>query len=215
MKDDPERLLVLTYAPSSEAARALSALLALDDRLAETVRSTGEPMLGQIRLKWWQDALTALDGGPPPGEPVLEAIARDVLPYGISGGEVGAVAEAWAELLGADLDDAALGRFAQRGRVLFELAGRVAGSSKHDPLHAAGAGWALADLASGLSEMSEAAAARAHAKIALGEAASRRWSRNGRALGALAHSARMDLAGIAVGAPRRVGRLLWHRLTGL
>ena len=211
---DPERVVVLTYSPAKAAARALAALLALDDRLAETVRTTREPMLGQIRLKWWFDALTALDSAPPPGEPVLEAVAQDVLTQGVAGKEVAAIAEAWGEVLGTELDDVALDRFAKRGRVLFELAGRVAGAAASDPLGAAGEGWALADLADGLSEEREARAARVRAEALLTQTAGLRWSRNGRALGAMAHLARMDLAGSAKGSPRRVGRLLWHRMTG-
>lgn len=215
MSADPERALVLTYAPRPAAGRALAALLTLDDRLGETVRSTSEPMLGQIRLKWWYDALVALDGAPPPGEPVLEGVARDVLAHGVKGEEVAAIAEAWAELLGGELDTDALDRFAARGGALFELAGRVSGAAAGDPLRLAGEGWALADLAHGLSDATEAAKARSLAEARLTEALRQRWSRNARALGALAHLARLDLAGdTAKGSPRRVGRLLWHRLTG-
>ncbi len=211
---NPERALVLTYAPTACAARALAALLALDDRLAETVRTTSEPMLGQIRLKWWHDALVALDGAPPPAEPVLEAVAREVVAVGVSGDDLAAIAEAWSELLGPELDAAAVERFGERGRVLFEAAGRIAGVAAGDPLAAAGRGWALADLAKGLSDPQAAGLVRKAASAALDAALRQRWSRNGRALGAMAHLARLDLAGSRVGSPRRVGRLLWHRFTG-
>jgi 15-cis-phytoene synthase len=214
MSDNPERGLVLAYSPGEAAARALAALLALDDRLSQTVRSGGEPMLGQIRMKWWHDALAALDAAPAPGEPVLEGIARDVLPRGVRGAEVAAIAEAWGEIIGGELDSDALERFSVRGRVLFELAGRVAGASSHDRLGRAGEGWALGDLARGLSDAGEAQAARSRAQAALDEALRMQWSRNGRAMGAMAHLARLDLAGSAIGSPRRVARLLWHRLTG-
>ena len=69
MGEDPERGLIRAYSPDAKARQALDTLLALDDRLAEKVRTTSEPMLGQIRLKWWHDAITALDKGPPPAEP--------------------------------------------------------------------------------------------------------------------------------------------------
>lgn len=210
---DPERSLVLRYAPTEAAARGMAALLLLDERLGEAVRTTSEPMLGQIRLKWWHDALIALDDAPPPAEPVLQAIADEVVVRGVAGREVAAIAEAWGTVLEAELDEDALTRFARRGSVMFELAGRIAGV-RGDPVAAAGAGWAIADLACGLSDAAEVARARAAAGVALDRALAVRWSRNGRALGAMAHLARLDLAGSAVGSPRRVGRLLWHRATG-
>ena len=211
---EPERRMILSYAPGAAAGRGLAALLTLDDRLAETVRTTTEPMLGQIRLQWWHDALVRLDTAPPPAEPVLEAVARDVLRDGVTGAAVAEIALAWQAVLQEELDAAGLKAFAQRGARLFELAGRLAGAGAGDPLALAGEGWALADLAGGLSDRGEAAAARMIAEQALAEACAVKWSRNGRALGAMAHLARLDLAGVPFGAPRRTGRALWHRLTG-
>lgn len=214
MSADPERRMILAYAPGAAAGQALASLLALDDKLAETVRTTTEPMLGQIRLQWWHDALEKLDSAPPPAEPVLEAVARDILRDGVTGAAAAEIARAWQALLQEELDTAGLKAFAQRGARLFELAGALAGASPEDPLTLAGEGWALADLANGLSDPREAAGARMIAEQALAEATAARWSRNGRALGAMAHLARLDLAGVPFGSPRRTGRALWHRLTG-
>lgn len=211
---DVERRLVLTYMPTAAAAAALAALFTLDDKLAETLRTTSEPMLGQIRMQWWQDALAKLDSAPPPPEPVLEGIVRDVLRDGVTGAEVGQIVEGWRVLLEAELDEAALRTHGARGRTLFALAGRVAGAAATDPLERAGEGWALADLSVKLSDLAEAAASRRMAELALAEACSARWSRNGRALGAMAQLARMDLAGVGIGAPQRTLRALWHRMTG-
>lgn len=211
---DVERRLVLTYMPTPGAAAALAALFALDDRLAETLRTTSEPMLGQIRMQWWQDALAKLDSAPPPPEPVLVGIASDVLREGVTGADVGQIVEGWRVLLEAELDEAALRTHGERGRALFALAGRVAGAASTDPLERAGEGWALADLSAKLSDPGEAVAARRLAEAALAAACSARWSRNGRALGAMAQLARMDLAGVAVGSPKRTLRALWHRMTG-
>lgn len=211
---DAERRLVLTYAPSPEAAAALTALLALDDKLSETLRTTSEPMLGQIRMQWWQDALVRLDTAPPPPEPVLQGIARDVLRGGIAGSDPAAMVEGWMVLLQTELDTDALEMHGGRGRVLFEIAGTVANAADSDPLAMAGAGWALADLAGKLSDAGEASAARGMAEAALAQACGVRWSRRGRALGAMAHLARMDLEGPGAGSPRRMLRVLWHRITG-
>lgn len=214
VSENPERVLALSYSPHAGAARALAALLSLDDRLAETVRTTREPMLGQIRLKWWYDALTALDDAPPPAEPLLQMLASDALPCGMSGARIAAIAEAWGGLFAKEMDDDALDTVAGRGRALFELAGVAAGALDTDPIGQAGEGWALADLAHGLSDAGEATRARDRARTALENACSARWSRNARALGAMAHLARLDLSGSRPGSPRRVGRLLWHRVTG-
>ena len=81
---DPERALILTYAPAHGRA-ALAALLALDDALAQLLRSTSQPAVGQLRLAWWREALARLDTQPPPAEPVLQSLAAAVLPLGVSG----------------------------------------------------------------------------------------------------------------------------------
>lgn len=210
---DPERALALNYADARRRV-ALAALLALDDVLAQTLRTTREPLVGQMRLTWWFDALAALDRAPPPAQPVLQALASEVLPLGVTGARLAGMIDGWEVLLDPEaLDRARLEAYAaQRGALLFDLAGRVLGTSEHDPLAEAGSGWALADLAAHARDADEAKLARQLAAAALGDAMARHWSRAGRPLGALALAARMDLDGAPpVG---RVARLAWHRLTG-
>ena len=218
-ESDPERALILTYAPEKGRA-ALAALLALDDALSLLLRSTTQPAVGQLRLAWWREALVRLDSQPPPAEPVLQGLAAHVLPLGISGASLVPIVHGWEVLIEEDaLEDDALTGFGEgRGR-LFEVAGKALDAGFGDPLVEAGRGWAIADLARNLGTAKEAAAARALAEPLLQAAAARRWSRNGRALGALAHRARLDFAlehgaPAPIGAPRRVIRLLWHRLSG-
>lgn len=213
--EDPERDLILTYAPAPRRA-GLEALLALDDALAKLLRTTREPALGQMRLAWWREALEKLDRAPAPAEPVLRALEAEVLPHGVTGASLVPIVHGWEvlieeEVLGAD----AMRRFGEGRGQLFVAAGALLGS-KDDPLQAAGQGWALADLAANLEMEEERAAARDLARPLLEAGTAVRWSRGGRALGALAHRARLDLseAPKGAGAPSRVGRLLWHRLTG-
>ncbi|HEX4693508.1 squalene/phytoene synthase family protein [Sphingomonas sp.] len=209
--DDPQLALVLSYAPAPRRA-GLRALLALDAALGQVLRTTREPMIGQMRLAWWREALTRLDAAPPPGEPVLQALADDVMPLGVTGAALATMIDGWEPLLG-ELGEAAIadhGRW--RGRVLFVQAGRLLDVGDGDPVEMAGEGWALADLATHFSDPALAAKARDVAMPLLAKAAGRRWSRNARALGALAHIARLDLAGPAT--PWRVARLGWHRITG-
>jgi phytoene synthase len=216
---DPEGDLALQYAP--EASRpGVRALFLLDTTLAQILRTTREPMVGQMRLTWWHEALARLDSSPAPAEPVLQALARDVIPNGVSGGRLASIIEGWEELLEAELDEEAIVRHAaRRGGGLFEMAGVLLGAKESDPLAVAGEGWALADLSRHLSDRATAEWALARAAAPLELATRARWSRQARSLGALAHLARMNLSiafdqPVPVGAPRRVARILLHRLTG-
>ncbi len=218
LPDDPERALILAYAPPVSRA-ALAALLALDDALALLLRTTSQPAVGQLRLAWWREALAKLDTAPAPAEPVLRGLAAEVLPRGVTGASLVPIVHGWEVLVEEEsLDGLALARFAAGRGSLFVAAGAALGASG-DPLAVAGEGWALADLARHLGDGDEASAARAASQPRFAEALAARWSRNGRALGALAHRARMDLdvpadMPLPIGAPKRVARLLWHRLSG-
>lgn len=212
----PERNLVLTYVPAPRLP-AIAALFALDDMLAEILRTTSEPAIGQIRLTWWHDALGKLDSGPPPAQPILQAVARDLLPLGVRGADAATMIDGWDVLIEeSTLDPDALRRFGDgRGATLFGLAARVlGGSSDLEMVRLAGIGWALADLASGLSSPAEAEEARSQALAHLRQALAQRWPGPLRPLGMLAHFALLDMGQVPFGAPRRLARVLWHRLTG-
>ena len=217
---DPERALALRYA-QLKGLPALLALFALDTALANILRTTREPMVGQMRLTWWHEALTRLDSAPPPAEPVLQALTQHALPHGISGARLAGLIDGWEELLdGETLEDAAILRHADaRGGALFAMAGEMLGARDTDPVVPAGRGWALADLGRHLSDPPVAGRVIELAAAPLAEAGRLRWSRGARPLGALAQIARMNLAvpldrPLPIGAPRRVGRLLLHRLWG-
>ncbi|MEW9855557.1 squalene/phytoene synthase family protein [Novosphingobium sp. M1R2S20] len=65
--------LALVYAPRRAREQTL-ALLALDARLAELMRGSSEPMLAQLRLAWWREALERPTTGWPEGEPIFAAL---------------------------------------------------------------------------------------------------------------------------------------------
>ena len=202
-----ERALALSYAPA-ETRTALRALFALDEALAGVLRTTREPMVGQMRLTWWHEALSALDSGPAPANPVLRGLAG--VTARAPGAMLAGMVEGWEALLDEPLDSAAMERFAAaRGGGLFRAAAAVLG--RDDPrLEDAGEGWALADLARHLGDANKAALARALAAPRLAGALRRRWPRRLRALGALVLLAKEG----APGSPGRVARLLWHRISG-
>lgn len=216
---EAERRLILSYA-SPSTAPALAALLALDAALSHVLRTTSEPVLGQMRLQWWRDSLHRLDSAPAPAEPVLRQLEADALSRGLTGAAMAPMADGWEELLLAEtMTGGALQRYAAGRGVVFVLAGAALGAKPSDPLEQAGQGWALADLARHLRHGAEADAARAAAEPLLAQACGVRWSGGTRALGAMAHLARRDLAlapGVfpPVGAPSRLARLLWHRISG-
>lgn len=203
----PERALAFGYAPGDRRA-TLGALFALDATLSKLTLGTREPLVAQMRLTWWYEALSALSTAPPPAQPILRAL-HDAQ---ADGAALAAMTEGWERLLD-DPDEAALLVFAEVRAGLFVVAAALLGAT--DPVDMAGRGWALADLAriTGRAE-TRTMAARLAAQL-LSSACAGRWSPVGRPLGALAHSARMDLAGRSgPGSPGRVARLAWHRLTG-
>ncbi len=216
---NPESVLALGYARPA-LRPALAALFELDATLAAVLRTTREPLVGQMRLTWWHEALTRLDSAPPPAEPVLVALAATVLPHGVTGARLATMIDGWEELLDEDLAHEAMIGFAERrGAGLFGIAGTLLGAHADDPLAAAGTGWALVDLARHLRDPRAGERALSAAGSFLGAATGMRWSRETRALGALTHLALLDASvpldrPLPVGSPHRVARLAWHRLTG-
>lgn len=213
----PEIALAISYAPVA-ARPGLAALFALDAALAQLLRTTREAAIGQIRMAWWRERLVALDSAPPPAHPVLAALAEQLLLRGVSGASLVPIVDGWEVLMEEEIDASALERFATgRGATLFTCAATLTGG--HAPFVAAGEGWALVDLALHLRDAEGASAARALAQTRLAPALAARWPREARALGVLAHLAQRDLATAPganppVGAPGRIVRMLWHRLSG-
>lgn len=208
---DLDRYLATLYVPTARRPAAF-ALHALDLELAEVVRSTTEPMLGQIRLAWWREQLQALDGGARPAQPVLAALAEHVLPAGVSGASLEPLEDAALALLDADLTAAATAR-----ATLFEAAAKLLAA--HPDLEQArcvGFGWAIIDAARQGRPVEPADLDRAEAALAPARSPS-----PARPLLALAALARADLAALragrplpARGTPGRQARLLWSIVTG-
>lgn len=216
---DAERALALAYAPAA-ARPALAALWALDETLGGIVRATRQPLVGQMRLTWWHEALCRLDSADAPEQPVLVAVKADLLPRGPSGEQLAGMIDGWEVLIDeAPLSNEALETFAEaRGAALFEAAGQVLGA-RGDPLAAAGRGWALVDLAFHLSDRAAAEQALALARPALAAALAPRWRPAGRPIGMLAALAAVDARrGLdrprTPGAPQRMARMFLHRIGG-
>lgn len=71
---DFERWLAVVLAP--RAARAgLATLIAFNAEVSRTREAVSEPMLGQIRLQWWREAVEGSAAGNPRAHPVAEGLA--------------------------------------------------------------------------------------------------------------------------------------------
>lgn len=218
---DPERRLMLAYVPAP-CRPAVLALWALDQTFGAIVSAAREPVVGQMRLTWWHDALCALDGGAVSAHPVLVALAAHVVPAGVSGAEMAGMIEGWEVLLDPAAPGEAAMRLhgAERGARLFQHIGHVlAPEHPATVVQAAGAGWALVDLACHLRQPEDAARAAALAALFLARGASSRWPVALRPLGMLAALARRDATGgrwktRRQGAPGRLMTMASHRLFG-
>lgn len=209
--------VALALASSPEPLRpAVQALWALDVALGKVIVTGREPMISRIRLAWWREALERLDREPPPKEPVLEGIAREVLPAGIAGSALAGMELAWSLLpgdepiRGDDLDAYARAR----GGLLFRFTSQLLGgpSGVEQP----GEAWALVDLARHSTEAADVEAALAAARK---RRLPRRWPKVLRPLGMLTVLALRDMARgpsrwDEPGSPPRTARMLRHRLTG-
>jgi phytoene synthase len=211
---DPERALVVSYAPA-HLRIGLAAIFALDERMGAIVGTTTEPMIGLMRLAWWREALERLDRDKPPAEPLLALLAMHVLPHHVTGQALSDIEGGWTALIDGG-DDVALRHGQERGRGLFVAAARLLGATD-DRLPKAGEAWALADLAHRHSDEAVRAAARSRAVDAAKAIAGGGWSGAARPLAALAVLAARDAADPGPrrqGSPGRLLRMLALRLTG-
>lgn len=175
-----------------------------------------------MRLIWWRDALAALDEGDAaiPAEPLLGAVAAQILPTGLSGQAVSALEEGWAALIEEDEPGTqqVVAHGEGRGGTLFALSAALLGSVPDD-VGRAGEGWALADLGHRLRDPAVREQARALAAERLAQVDIAPWPATLRPLGLLVVLARIDAA-MPVdrqrrqGAPKRLLRALAYRVTG-
>lgn len=79
---DPDRYLSVLFAPA-RARPALMALYAFSIDVSRIPEAVSEPMLGEIRLQWWRDALAALEQGGATGNPVADALGEAMREHGL------------------------------------------------------------------------------------------------------------------------------------
>jgi phytoene synthase len=210
--------LALTYASLRERA-PLAALFAIDQAMADVVRTTSEPMLGPVRLAWWRERLEDLDAGvSAPAEPRLVAVERHLLPRGVTGRDLASLEDGWLRLFdpfpwGAETSEAIW----FRGNLLFGLGAKVL-AVNDPPIQAAGGLWALTDAARHCSDASSRALLLDQARTFARGLGGEKFPTALRPLSALAAVAIRDCRRgepfEAEGTPGRAAAMLRHRFTG-
>jgi phytoene synthase len=76
-RHDPERFLTALFAPD-RCRESLLALYAFNLEIAKIREVVSEPMLGEIRLQWWREAIEEIYEGTPRRHAVVEALADAV-----------------------------------------------------------------------------------------------------------------------------------------
>ena len=74
-RHDPDRYLSALFAPA-ERRPLLFALYAFNHELARVAERVREPMLGEIRLEWWREAVEGAFEGRPRDHAAVVALAE-------------------------------------------------------------------------------------------------------------------------------------------
>jgi 15-cis-phytoene synthase len=115
----PPVRLALAYAPQHVRA-AFALLLRFDARFARILGNAGEPLIAQMKIAWWRDAIMASVAARPKGEPLLSSLFALDDPA-LNQAAV-RLADAWELLIGEEeWPDATVKSFAEmRGPAIFE-----------------------------------------------------------------------------------------------
>jgi 15-cis-phytoene synthase len=159
----PPNQLSITYC--KPAIRPFfSLLLSFDSRLRDVAVRNTEPLIGQLRLAWWRDAISADTQTPKSGEPLLSAL------YDLQPAEIVTLARAsmldlltaWEQVIVADDVAKAAQDFAElRSDALFGGYIRAINMPYTDEARAVGVNWALNDIHfKGVDELNDAAKAK-------------------------------------------------------
>ena len=125
-------------------------MFTIDAAMGDVVRTTREPMVGQIRLAWWRERLLEIDQAKVPAEPHLAAAARLAADYSTSGAMLTELVDRWEPML-TDFpwESEVIGPIAGRGAILFGYAAFILSVDEPGVKLAMSAGsvWALIDVA--------------------------------------------------------------------
>jgi len=178
---DRDRWLATLYAPVA-LRPAILAVHALDLEFAKVTATTSDAMLGEIKLAWWRERLVDLDAGLAPAQPVLRALAAEVVPRGVMGATLAGFEDGWLALVAGDVE----GHVAMRGRAVGSAFAILAGGDAAIGAQL-GSAWAAGEAARAGHDVARAAPVRADPPL--------RW------LAGLAALGRRDIDRMARGLP--------------
>jgi NADH dehydrogenase [ubiquinone] 1 alpha subcomplex assembly factor 6 len=92
-KLDPDRYLAALFAPA-ESRPHFFALILFNYEIARVREVVTQPILGQIRLQWWRDAVEQIYAGKRPAHDVARALAGAVEAAGLDRGRLEAMIDA-------------------------------------------------------------------------------------------------------------------------
>ena len=98
---DRDRDIATLFAPDEKRPH-LFALYAFAIGIARIPQLVSEPQIGEIRMQWWLDTLTAIGTGQPVDHPVAKAFAGVVQQFGLPIEHLENFIEAWRNDLYAD-----------------------------------------------------------------------------------------------------------------
>lgn len=82
-RHDPDRFATAMFAPAARR-EGLFSLYAFNLEIAKTREAVSEPMLGEIRLQWWREAIEGIYEGTPRRHEVVQPLARLIDEQGLT-----------------------------------------------------------------------------------------------------------------------------------
>ncbi len=147
---DPDRWLASRFIADAKARADVIALYAFNNELARAAEVASQPLIGEMRLAWWREALEEMfEGRKVRGHPVAAALARAIGRRGLSREDLDALVDGRLR----DLDgwplrpDEVEGYLDATAGRLMSLAARVlAPEAEHHDLSNAALAWGLSGL---------------------------------------------------------------------
>ena len=148
---DPDRWLASRFVADPVARADLIALYAFNHELARATEAAREPLVQEIRLTWWREALDEVFAARPPRRhPVVEALAETIRRRELPPAPFETMIEARIEAIDAPVaDEAAVYRHvdATAGMLMSLAASALDGTASSAATQAAARAWGLAGLA--------------------------------------------------------------------
>lgn len=212
----PYQQLSLAYAKAKNRRR-YRFLFAFDNRLAEIIRSTTEPLIAQMRLAWWRDILKVAPDSRPQGEPLIALLNKiAITPYDVMALEQ--LLDGWEAVIQDFPWDKSQFEIYSKARgqafFLFGLSEEKLSSSQSLVAQA----WALWDFARHCSNATTRAAAFQRCSHILNSQGRVKLDRSGRPLSILyylmAYDVRKTELSSDLHTPLNALRIMWHGMTG-